>query len=234
VTNRRNLIVVRAGDDSLHRRWIEGDARSFDLMVSYFGEMPGRFKGRAEHYNVIRGPRWPAHDWLWRHQREIFDRYERVAFVCDDVDARTADWNQLFALAEWYALDLAHPAIVGYPSMPITAPVDRCLLRYVDRIDVMCPVMSRQTLARVGDTFGESVSGWGLTRLWAERLPYPAHRSAIVDRVRVAHATPVRQGSLRPVLDRLGIEPHAEVEALLARHGLEHAPPREHARLSLP
>lgn len=231
---RRNLIVVRAGDMSLHRRWMDDSrSRNFDLLVSYYGRAPGRYQGRCDHYHAMTGPRWPAHDWLWRNRRELFDRYERVAFVCDDVDAVTRVWNAMFNLCEWFDLDLAQPAITGYVNVPITMPVAGSVLRYTDWVEVMCPVFSRRALAICGDTFRESVSGWSLGRVWGSRLPHPDYRIAIVDALTVAHTSVTRQGDLRPVLDALGIEPSDEAATMLARLGLERAPPREIGQLPI-
>jgi len=231
---RRNLIVVRAGDNSLHRRWMnDSRARKFDLLISYYGTLRGRYQTRADHYHEMQGPRWPVHDWLWRNRREIFDRYERVAFVCDDVDAVTASWNLMFELCEWFDLDLAQPAIGGYATHPITQPVEGSLLRYTNFVEVMCPVFSRRALALCGDTFDQSVSGWGLSFLWAALLPYPRFRIAIVDQVCVVHTGPPREGSLRPVLDALGVDPMVELKEIVARLGLSGPKGFEIARLSL-
>ena len=129
-------------------------------------------------------------------------------------------------------LDLAQPAILGHPGLEITKPRDGCILRYTNFVEVMSPVFSQRALARVRDTFGESVSGWGLSALWSARLPYPEYKQAIVDKVRVTHTTPVRMGTLRPVLERLGVDPPVERERLLARHGLSGFAPQEVARLT--
>ena len=232
---RRNLIVVRAGDNSLHRRWMnDSRARNFDLLVSYYGKLSGRYQNRADHYHEMTGPRWPAHDWLWRNRRELFDRYDHVAFVCDDVDAVTSSWNLMFNLCEWFELDLAQPVIGGYANHAITRPVADCVLRYTNFVEVMCPVFSKGALALCGDTFGELVSGWGLEFFWAARLPYPQFKTAVVDSVRVVHSSPTRAGPLRPVLDALGIDPVEELYGTLARLGVTDPRPIEIARLPMP
>lgn len=231
---RENLIVVRAGDASLHRRWInDSRARKFDLLVSYYGRIAGRYERQADHYHAMTGPRWPAHDWLLSHRSDLFERYANVAFVCDDVDADTRAWNMMFDLAAWFGLDLAQPAVVGHVNHPIVLPASGTLLRYTSFVEVMCPVFSRRALARCADTFGASVSGWGLDALWSARLPYPEYRIAVVDRVRVTHTSPTRGGALRPVLDALGVDPPAEAAALLARAGVSFPAAVEHARLAL-
>lgn len=232
---RRNLIVVRAGDGSLHRGWInDSRIRNFDLLVSYYGKAVDRHRRDADHYHAMVGPRWPAHDWLWRHRRDVFDAYDHVAFVCDDVEADTHTWNRAFDYCRYFELDLAQPALQGYVNAPITFPVDGSLLRYTNWVEVMCPIFSRRALARCGDTFRESVSGWALSQLWAARLPYPDYLIAILDRVVVTHTSKTREGTLRPVLDALGIEPMAEALAMLTRHGLAWRKPVTIARLPRP
>ena len=42
---RRFLVVVRAGDASLHPAWVDpSHPRSFDLVVSYYGRDPERYR----------------------------------------------------------------------------------------------------------------------------------------------------------------------------------------------
>jgi len=139
----------------------------------------------------------------------------------------------MFDLCEWFDLDLAQPAVGGYVNHPITSPVDGSLLRYTNFVEIMCPFLSRRALALCGDTFGRSVSGWGLARIWTALLPYPEFRIAIVDQVRVLHTSQTRKGTLRPVLDALGVDPRVEFNETLARFGLSDQPPVEIGRLSL-
>lgn len=230
---RKNLLIVRAGDSSLHPRWIASwRARNFDLLVSYYGATEGRFRADADLYHAMRGPRWPGHHAIFSQGREMIGRYDRIGFACDDLEADANTWNRLFDTCDWYALDLAQPAIEGHTSRDITQPQPGCLLRYTNYVEVMCPVLSRRAVARLAPTFSESVSGWGLPHLWAHLLPYPHYRLAVIDSVRVRHTTPVRQGTLRPTLDALGIDPLVEMHQVMARHGILEEPTiGEYARL---
>jgi len=229
---RRNLLIVRAGDASLHPRWLEGP-RTFDLMVSYFGDTPRRFNGGIEYYHEMKGPRWPAHHAICTHHIEILRRYARVGFACDDLDATAQAWSQAFHWADWFDIDLAQPAVEGHVTREITWPQAGVLLRYVSYVEVMCPILSPRALEKLRPTFSESVSGWGLPMVWSRMLPYPEYKLAIIDAARVTHTTPVRQGTLRPTLDALGIDPQKEMHAVAARHGIDRFWIGEHARLRL-
>ena len=226
---RRNLIVVRAGDRSHHPHWLGAGERDFDLFVSYYGKIPGQFRGKADHYEAGEGPRWPAHDRLCRERWDLLGAYDYIAFVADDVKARQSSWDDLFAICRRYALDLAQPAVKGPVSHQITRPQAGCVLRYTNFVEIMCPVFSRASLALLRDTFGESVSGWGLDFLWPKHLPYPRHRMAIVDAIRVRHSR--APSTLAPVLAGLGISAQQELDRLLALHGLT-MDQQEHGRVA--
>ncbi len=229
---RRNLIIVCAGDQSIHPGWIDPDRRrDFDLFVSYYGTTPDRFRAQAEYYRAETGPRWPAHERICREQWAIVEHYEYVAFACDDLAAPQATWNALFRACRRYGLDLAQPAIEGHPTHAITQPQPGCVLRYTNFVEIMCPVFGRATLQRLRGTFGQSVSGWGLDFLWGSLLPCPDFRVAIIDSIRVRHTRPKGGASLRPVLAGLGIDPGEELARLRATHGLVSAEPVEYERL---
>lgn len=229
---RNNLLVVRAGDDSLHPHWLgKGEPRNFDLLVSYFGSTPKRYSKQCEIYHALPGPRWPAHHAIVSENIKFLQQYRRIGFACDDLEATPDTWNRTFDICDWYELDLAQPSVVGHTSWDITQPQPASLLRYTNYVETMCPVFSRRALEKVRDTFSQSVSGWGLDVLWSCLLPYPEYKIAILDNVQVVHTGPIRKGSLRPVLDALGIDPVTEMKAVLSRHGIEHFKMSEHARL---
>jgi hypothetical protein len=229
---RRNLLVVRAGEESLHPSWLNASRpRDFDLLVSYYGDVPGRYREMADVYHAMKGPRWPAHNELCRTQPALFESYDYVAFACDDLGARQMTWNRLFDACRRFELDLAQPAIRGHRSHTITRPVDGCALRFTDFVEVMCPVMSRRAFGELKSTFGESVSGWGLDYLWSEISTRKGWRVAIIDAVRVRHSRPIREGTLAPLLASLGVDPKEEADALRRRHALAEAKPQELGRL---
>jgi hypothetical protein len=231
---RRNLIIVRAGDDSFHSTWIQpGIERSFDLLVSYYGDAIGRFKDEAEHYHLAKGPRWPAHHWICENDWHLLEKYDHISFVCDDIKASPDKWNSMFEICGKYGLDIAQPAILGPVSWEITKPVERCLLRFTNFVEIMCPTFKLSTLKEIKWTFGESKSGWGLDLLWAHFLPFPKFRHAIIDIVTVEHTRPLLAGQLKTVLRQQGINSREEKQAILQRYGIASPQIRELGRLTL-
>jgi hypothetical protein len=249
-TGRRHLLVVRAGNNSLHRNWLVGKgARTFDLLVSYYGDDLDRFANDAEHFHRMKGTRWAGHDAIMRGNPALMAGYDRVCFACDDLDADLATWNALFAFCEDYGLDLAQPAILGPISYPITAPVAGLLYRETTFVEVMCPVFSGRALAFCKATFGESVSGWGLDFVWCRLLADHGWRLGIIDSLCVTHTRPLGEGGLYTLLGHIAVDPRRELDTLVGRYGsgtgeveevrrtyrsiwsgLIHAPPRQAKR----
>lgn len=228
---RKNLIIVRAGDQSLHRQWL-GEERNFDLFISYFGDDPESVRHEAEYLDSMKGPRWPAHNKICRERWAEISRYEYVAFACDDLAAKTETWNRLFIACHKYQMHLAQPAITGWPNISITRPRRNCLARYTDFVEVMCPVFQKDTLKELKGTFAESRSGWGLEYIWSNRLPWPDYRMGIIDEVKVAHTQPGGgSGALYEVLRSANIDPMEEKVKIGKRYGLEDYPLVEHARI---
>ena len=52
--NKKNLVIVRAGDESLHSQWL-GESKEFDLFISYYGSSPDKFASDGEFYEVRGG-----------------------------------------------------------------------------------------------------------------------------------------------------------------------------------
>ena len=200
MARRPNLIVVRATDASVHERWLGSGARNFDLMVSYSGDHAGRYNQGVEYYNAMKGPQSSACHALFTQYMKLVGDYERVAIVCDDIDANARIWDTLFHCCDWYGLDLAHPAVVGHASTDITTPRDGCILRYMDALDSLAPIFARRALERVLPTFVESIPEGELPAAWSRLLPWPEYRSAIVDTVKVTRTIAAWGSPARPTL----------------------------------
>jgi hypothetical protein len=46
MSRKRNLVLLRAGDTSLHSHWMgaSGEERNWDLVLNYFGDDPDKFR----------------------------------------------------------------------------------------------------------------------------------------------------------------------------------------------
>ena len=217
----RNLIVVRAGDASLHGEWTRGAGRDFDIFVSYYGSIAGRHLDDADFYEARPGPKWPALAALLSTHPALLDAYDAFWFPDDDLAASTDTINRMFAFFHAHQLALAQPALTrdSYFTWATLLQEPRAHLRFTRFVEVMAPLFSRAALRVCMPTFDESRSGWGLDWVWPT-LCDRAH----LGRIAVIDATPVRH--TRPVGGELyrrhpEMAPRADAEQVLAKYGLE-------------
>lgn len=219
--HRRNLVVLRAGDSSLHEEWIADGPRDFDLFISYYGRSPGRYSESADHYELRRGPKWPAIADLLRERPELLDQYDVFWFPDDDLAARTEVIDRMFAFFRAYQLCLAQPALTldSYRTWNTLLQDRRYHLRYTGFIEVMAPLFSRQALRLCAGTFGESRSGWGLDWVWPQLCAKAGLQGmAVIDATPVRHTRPVGGELYR---NHPEMDPRRDAAAVVQRHGLK-------------
>lgn len=220
---RRNLVVVRAGDNSLHPSWLEGGPRNWDLVVNYYGDDPLRYTDAGE--GVVRidskGPKWPALGRLMTETRSAWSAYDFIWLPDDDLAASGADINRMFDAMPALGLHLAQPSLSwqSHWSLALTLHNPNFALRYSSFVEPMAPMFSRALLERVLPTFSEIISGWGLDYVWPRHLDEPATQCAVIDGIQVTHTRPVG-GPNYQFNKGAGVNPRAEMMALLKKHGI--------------
>ncbi len=217
----RNLVVLRAGDTSLHREWLSGRSRDFDLFISYYGKTPGRHRDDADHYEARPGAKWPGIAALLREHAALVDAYEAVWFPDDDLSADGQTLDRLFAFFHAHRLSLAQPALTrdSYFTWDTLLQQPGCHLRHTRFVEVMAPLFSRQALAACAASFDESPSGWGLDWLWPSLCDAAGLDGvAVIDATPVCHTRPVGKGEL--YRNHRELDPRRDAARVLHRHGL--------------
>lgn len=221
---RKNLVVLRAGDGSLHRRWLDGlkaDERDFDLFISYYGKGEGTHRDDGEYWEHRPGPKWSCVAELLASNPQLIEQYQGFWFPDDDLDATAPMLNRMFNLFHGMELKLAQPALTldSYYSWPQLLQRQDSVLRQVAFVEVMAPIFNRDSLKQCLASFSESRSGWGLDWVWPKLLGGAQDgRIAIIDATPVKHTRPVG-GELyknNPELD-----PRNDSRRLAERYGVQ-------------
>jgi hypothetical protein len=222
VSRRRNLVIVRAGDTSLHEQWLAGDGeRNWDLIVSYFGDDPDRFRKVDVQRIDSKGQKWPAlHNLIQRNGPDVFC-YDHVWFPDDDLSATKVGINLLFDIVDKYGLALAQPALTldSYHTYLITLYNKSFFLHFTNFVEIMAPCFNRDFLKQMFKSFNENQSGWGLDLLWPTRIS-DWSRIAIIDAVTVCHTRPLFSGPSYHHLAHAGKDPKQEFKELLIKFGI--------------
>ncbi|PXX61694.1 hypothetical protein DFR70_108252 [Nocardia tenerifensis] len=220
---RRNLVVLRAGDTSLHEQWLAGpEPRNWDLVVSYFGDVPHRYRTGDVRRLDRKGAKWPAlHHVLAVDLAESIDDYDYIWLPDDDLATDTASINAMFDYAARYRLSLAQPALTedSYYTHEITLVDRRFDLRYTNFVEIMAPCFHREFLLHCLPTFATTQTGWGLDFHWP-RFVRDTSSIAIVDAVTVRHTRPVGGPNLTAAR-AAGVNPWTEYYDYLRQHAID-------------
>jgi hypothetical protein len=153
---KRFLVIVRAGDSSLHPRWTHSLAtRDWDLVVSYFGNDPHCYRDGG----VIRiddmGPKYPAlHTVL---NREDFWRgYDYIWLPDDDLAVSQGTISSLFEVTASHDFALTQPALswLSWFSHAVTIQHPSFKLRLTNFVEIMAPCFERRFLETCLPTMG--------------------------------------------------------------------------------
>jgi hypothetical protein len=218
---KRNLVILRAGDGSLHPQWeVFEKQREFDFWVDYYGNVHGKYQDTCDRYRQSGGTKYPQ---LYSFIRKNFDtvqKYDAVWLPDDDISCDTVSINNLFALFHQYHLDLAQPSLSvdSYFGYSITVNKPEYVLRYTNWVEGLVPIFSREALMKCLETFSESQSGWGLCWVWPKLLGYPQDKIAIIDGVNVRHARAVGKGDL---YRNLKISPSNEKQKIMEKYQIK-------------
>jgi hypothetical protein len=224
---RRTLVVLRAGDDSLHPAWLAGslpDRRNWDLHLSYFDDQVFPFQTRPSDVTLSfeKGTKALGTTACLKKLADRTWSYDWIWLPDDDLAANLGTLNRFFEIVEEYKLDLAQPALGSgsYVSYDITRQRPHMMLRFTTFVEIMAPCFSRYALKLCLPYLDATVSSWGPNHLFPKLLGYPSDRIAIVDETPVLHTRPVGMGPNSLLAKQLGGSPNIERMNFLRRHGV--------------
>jgi hypothetical protein len=212
----RNLVFSSVGDTSIHRQWLEGSNRNFDLFLCYYGDRGSRFEDDADLYLRRQGTKTENFVYAYRKWRKRLKGYDNFFIVDDDIAMDTAGLNEMFGLFDDYGLWLAQPAYRSGSDVrwPISAQATGTVLRYTNFVETGVTLFRRSALDRAIDVMAESRSGFGVDQVYSQVLSDPTDKIAILDGTPCTH--PYRERSeMDQVMDRW--DQRKEGRALLQR-----------------
>jgi hypothetical protein len=107
---KRFLIIIPAGDNSLHKYWYNSDI--YDLYVIYFGdnkETEREYKKKADFFRKDKGPKWQ----LIRRTIQTFNinKYNYIWLPDDDLEINKNNLEEFLLISEKYQFKLSQPSL---------------------------------------------------------------------------------------------------------------------------
>jgi hypothetical protein len=164
----------------------------------------------ADYYNVRRHGKFPNLQHVWRTWPQLFDRYDAVLTLDDDIVINASGISRLFDIRARYDLWLLQPAYDprGKISHAVTRMRHTSFLRYTNFVEVACVMFRKDKLDAFLRVFDPVLVGWGIDWWFLEVLgPNLMGKVAVVDVVTCRNPHDSAKGGQREI-DKL--QPTAE------------------------
>jgi hypothetical protein len=223
----KNLVIVRAGDRSLHPTWPGIDARERDwyLVVSYYGDDLDIYRApRSVRFRHPGGKFEGIHS-LLTDVPILLDDIDYVWLPDDDIEIDADTVSKLFRALPAYGLALAQPALSedSFVNVPITRRVPGSILRRTNYVEMMAPCFKKELLLELLPLFKGLRFGWALDHYWGA-VAAKHGGAGIFDVFTMKHTREPMTGEL---YDRSAAwqSPVGEARELVQRLGVDKFPP---------
>lgn len=159
---RRYLVFTSAGNRNAVPSWIAA-ARDFDLWVVWYGDGPDRLEPGADYYLRRAGSKWQNLHYCYLRWPELFDQYEAIMVMDDDIWLSPAKIDRLFDVRRRHDLWALQPAFspFGKISYGITRVRRDVEIRFVDFIENTCPLFRTDKLRDFMRVYDPELVSWG-------------------------------------------------------------------------
>lgn len=192
---KENLVIVRAGDASLHSAWLDlpYQERSFDTFISFYSKNAYDAFSPSEGVQAVyqEGGKWDSIS-LALAQVD-YQRYERIWLPDDDVLIDGLQVDKLFAIAKQHNLQICQPSLSPdsfFTFMGLTQATS-FKLRFTNFVEVMAPCLHKDVVKRMLPSFPISPSGFGLDLVWGNLEQTGKMTGAVIDAISMRHTRPI-------------------------------------------
>ncbi|HUI20124.1 MAG TPA: hypothetical protein VLZ74_03680 [Methylocella sp.] len=218
------LVFVQACEE--YRSELLDEPRDFDLMLNYYDEAE-IWPPTADYVLLQMGTKTTAIRKILEERPELFERYEAVLFLDDDVEIDRAGVMQLFQTMRNYKLDLVQASLTAdsdcYFEIVKHPPEGRALCPLTS-VEIMMPAVSSRALKELGWVFKEGVSGWAVDFLLSMQVRKRyGNKIALIGDIMARHdrSRDVDCGEFYQFLRKHGIDSNMEAGYIAWKYGVD-------------
>lgn len=199
---RKHLVIVCAGKDSLHRQWLKLEnekTRNWDLLLIQYGG-GNNWKDDATFYAQSPGIKFGLISRCSTFLNPLLNRYKLVALWDDDLLITDGTLTQMFDFAEKHNLSLCQAALHDNKnfSWDITKRRKDVVYRETTFVEIMAPIMKTSLLLDSLSLFSLNPLGWYIdTVFWPHHVLKQQGKIAVIDAFELLHTKPLGKGSLK-------------------------------------
>ncbi len=189
----RFLVISRVGQASLHSEWCGlAPERRFDVLLSAYDSAVADPRQPGIIFEHRPGAKVAGYGDVMRDHAELIARYDYVALFDDDLLISTPDLQRLFDIVAQHQLKIAQPALSHDSYFTFAALLENpsFRLRYVNYIEMMCPVFRADALVAIRPLFDLGFES-GIDLIWCNLVSTSMQDFAVIDEITVRHTRPI-------------------------------------------
>ncbi|WP_428410150.1 hypothetical protein [Hyphococcus sp.] len=193
MTQKQYLMVSRIGKKSLHDRWLCPAAeRAYDVALSSYDETVPEAGGEGVFFEYRPGRKVEGYDGFLRDRRSLWTGYKYICFFDEDLETDADNLNRMFDLCASHDLKIAQPALThdSYFTYGALLQQPEWSLRYVNFVEMMCPVFRADILGRAAPLYSLGYES-GIDLIWCNLVAEGPNDFAVLDGAPVRHTEPV-------------------------------------------
>ncbi len=189
----RFLVISRVGQQSLHREWCGPTSeRRFDVLLSAYDNAVADPRQPGILFEHRPGAKVAGYGDVMRDHAELIARYDYVSLFDDDLSISARDLQRLFDIVAQHQLKIAQPALSHDSYFTFAAFLENpsFRLRYVNYIEMMCPVFRADVLTAIQPLFDLGFES-GIDLIWCNLVSTSMQDFAVIDEITVRHTRPI-------------------------------------------
>lgn len=219
-------VYLQCGEDSVWRDWQPSQDQPWHLLINHYdstyqGKIPCNVEFRQA--GALPGTKFTSFSDILITYTHIFDPYQYILMLDDDVYFQNGDISRLFSIVQQHEWEMALASLStdSFCSFPVFFNHKSSGFRQVNGVEIMMPVYSTRILGIVRQLISESISGWGFDAALSMLAASQGFHAAVVDDIIAQHIRPINAdtGQYYQMLHRAQIYPEIEFTHLQKKYG---------------
>ena len=196
-SDKKNLVIVRAGDRSLHEGWLEGE-RNWDIIVSCYGNQPNQWKRDDIIFLFYRGGKGDGIYDAFQQTPGLLDKYDYIMMADDDFKMTADDINRTFDIMREHDLQIGQPSFSYQSHMVYHLELHnpQFKIRFSNFVEAITVCLSVNIWRQILPLYEKNPLGWCIDHIWGRLTDEPSRQIAFIDEVQVTHTRPCQTSNI--------------------------------------
>lgn len=191
-TSVRWAVFLQCGSTSQHHCWLTSAPRPWHLIANFYDDSYNTPLPADMVLVQNRGSKFTAMYRILEDRPDFFKSYDYILLLDDDILVQEEQITRLFELVQVLSLKLAQPALKreSMHTWSVLLEQEGSIGRYLNTVEIMMPIISRDALNAGAYLFGRSISGWGLDFALGEVVSrkFGRKKVAVIDAISFLHS----------------------------------------------